>query len=108
MLVQYRLGQAVKRFSSVIAFGKDQAVQTIQVAERTGKDGILHLRIPVGQPEADYEAVVVLQPQETPSGPAASERGWPAGYFEQVPGSITDETFVRPPQGEYETRLELP
>lgn len=83
-------------------------MQTIRVAERTGKDGVLHLRIPVGQPEADYEAVVVLQPQETAPGAAPIEHGWPAGYFEQVPGSITDETFVRPPQGEYEKRLELP
>ena len=81
-------------------------MQTIRVAERTGKDGILHLRIPIGQPEADYEAVVVLQPQDASSA-TASEQGWPAGYFEQVPGSITDETFVRPPQGEYEKRLEL-
>lgn len=24
--------------------------------------------------------------------------GWPPGYFEQVVGSITDETFERPPQ----------
>ncbi|MGM0487758.1 MAG: hypothetical protein ACQESR_13490 [Planctomycetota bacterium] len=83
-------------------------MQTIRVEERTGKDGILHLRIPVGQPEADYEAVVVLQPQGTAPGAAPVEEGWPAGYFEQVPGSITDETFVRPPQGEYEKRLELP
>jgi hypothetical protein len=83
-------------------------VQTIQVAERTGKDGILHLRIPVGQPEADYEAVVVLQPQRAAPEAEPVKQGWPAGYFEQVPGSITDETFVRPPQGEYEKRLELP
>lgn len=82
-------------------------MQTIRVAERTGKDGILHLRIPVGQPEADYEAVVVLQPQGASSVATPSEQGWPAGYFEQVPGSITDETFVRPPQGDYEKRLEL-
>jgi hypothetical protein len=51
--------------------------------------------------------VVVLQPQGASSAATPSEQGWPAGYFEQVPGSITDETFVRPPQGEYEKRLEL-
>ncbi len=33
--------------------------------------------------------------------------GWPPGYFESTFGSITDETFERPPQGEYEERLEL-
>jgi hypothetical protein len=83
-------------------------VQTIRMAERTGKDGILHLKIPVGQPEADFEAVVVLQPRATVPGAAPIEQDWPAEYFEQVPGSITDETFVRPPQGAYENRLELP
>ena len=82
-------------------------MQTVRVAERAGKDGILHLRIPVGQPETDYEAVVVLQPQGAPPEAPPAEQSWPAGYFEQVPGSITDETFVRPPQGEYERRLEL-
>ena len=32
---------------------------------------------------------------------------WPPGYFESTLGSITDETFIRHPQGEYEERLEL-
>ena len=33
--------------------------------------------------------------------------GWPEDYFERTAGSITDPTFVRPPQGEAETRLLL-
>jgi len=73
-------------------------MKTIRVSEKTGSDGVLHLRIPVGQPGAEYEAVVVLQP--SPTGRAsgvAEELGWPAGYFETTFGSITDETFVRPP-----------
>jgi hypothetical protein len=34
-------------------------------------------------------------------------KGWPAGFFDRTAGSITDSTFMRPPQGESETRLPL-
>jgi len=37
----------------------------------------------------------------------AKAAGWPPGYFENVIGSIDDEAFERPPQGDYEQRLEL-
>ena len=35
------------------------------------------------------------------------KNGWPAGFFERTAGSITDPTFVRPPQGDTEIRLPL-
>ena len=38
-------------------------MQTVRISEKTGSDGILHLRIPVGGPEADYDVVVMLQPR---------------------------------------------
>ena len=38
-------------------------MQTIRVLEKTGKDGTLSLRIPLGQPEAEYEVLVVVQPR---------------------------------------------
>lgn len=76
-------------------------MQMVRILERTGKDGVLHLQIPIGQPEAEFEAVIVLQPKP----PAATsstpeERGWPPRYFETTYGSINDETFMRQPQGE--------
>jgi len=37
----------------------------------------------------------------------AAANGWPEGYFERTAGSITDPTFVRPPQPEAEIRLPL-
>lgn len=83
-------------------------MQTLSVSERTGSDGVLHLRIPVGQPEAEYDAVVVLQPKTATHAPDTTEsRGWPSGYFEKTFGSITDETFLRPPQGELPEAVEL-
>lgn len=83
-------------------------MQTVRVSEKTGSDGILHLRIPVGQPEAEFEAVVVLQPRIAGDAfGAAQGLGWPPGYFEGTFGSITDDTFVRPPQGELPQPVEL-
>jgi len=81
------------------------AMQTIRVLEKTGKDGMLSLRIPLGKPEAEYEVLVVVQPRTPATTP--EERGWPPGYFEQTFGSIDDETFVRPPQGELPRPVEL-
>ncbi len=79
-------------------------MQTIRVLEKTGKDGMLSLRIPLGQPEAEYEVVVVVQPRPSAVDPA--ENGWPPGYFD-LAGSIDDETFVRHPQGELPPPVEL-
>jgi hypothetical protein len=73
-------------------------MQTIRVLDKTGKDGMLSLRIPLGKPDAEYEVLVVVQPRTTTT--RAEERGWPPGYVEKTFGSIEDETFVRPPQGE--------
>jgi hypothetical protein len=83
-------------------------MQTIRVSEKTGKDGTLHLHIPLGKPEAEFDVVVTVQPS-APSVVAGTpeERGWPPGYFESTFGSITDETFIRPPQGELPKPLEL-
>ena len=76
-------------------------MQTVRVSEKTGPDGVLHLRIPVGQTETEFEAVVVLQPKPAAAAAATpEERGWPPGYFEATAGSISDETFMRQPQGE--------
>lgn len=82
-------------------------MQTIQVSEKTGKDGTLMLRIPLGKPEAEFEVVIVAQPKEASTTPRTpEEHGWPPGYFD-LAGSITDETFVRPPQGELPKPVDL-
>ena len=78
-------------------------MEAIRVLEKTGKDGALHLRIPLGKPETEYEVVIVVQPK-TPG--SMEERGWPPGYFD-LAGSITDETFMRPPQGEMPKAIDL-
>ncbi len=79
-------------------------MKTIHVSEKTGKDGTLSLRIPLGKADAEYEVIVVVQ-AKSPRAP--DEKGWPAGYFERTFGSIDDETFVRPPQGELPRAVEF-
>jgi hypothetical protein len=77
-------------------------MQAIQVTEKTGPDGTLTLRVPLGTPNTEFDIVVVLQPKPKPP----QGRGWPPGYFDLF-GSIDDETFVRPPQGELPPPVEI-
>ena len=69
-------------------------MHTLRLREKADKDGVLHLEIPVGQPDAEFEAEIVLHTRNGATAP-----GWPPGYFD-LAGSITDETFKRQPQGE--------
>ena len=82
-------------------------MQTVRVTQRTGKDGVLHVSIPLGTPEADFEVVLVVQPKGTePSSNTPGQHGWSPEYFD-LAGSIDDQTFVRPPQGELPKRVEI-
>lgn len=67
-------------------------MSSIVLHSRSGQDGILHLDVPVGRPDMEFEVKVVVRPK---SGGVPL----PPGYFDLI-GSIDDETFVRPPQGE--------
>lgn len=73
-------------------------MKTIHLVEKTDKEGTLSLRIPLGKPGMECDVVVVVQPK--PPSQMADDRGWPVGYFERTFGSIVDETFVRPAQGD--------
>jgi hypothetical protein len=66
-------------------------MQTIQISERTGTDGTLSLRVPVGKPDTEFEVIVIVQPK------AAAAGTLPPGYFDLI-GSIDDDTFVLHPQ----------
>jgi hypothetical protein len=81
-------------------------MQTLQLRSQAGDDGVLHVKIPVGIPHAEYQVVVVLQPAAAePGAKTPEELGWPPGFFEEVIGSWQGE-FVRD-QGEFEKREEL-
>ncbi len=74
-------------------------MHTLHITERTGKDGVLHVSVPLGTPDAAYDVVLVVQPKEITPAAIAEEGAWPPGHFD-LAGSIEDETFTRPPQGE--------
>ena len=74
----------------------------------TGKDGVLHVSVPLGTPDADFDVVVVVEPKQSkPAAASPDDLSWPPGYFETTFGSITDETFERPPQGEMPKPVDL-
>ncbi len=52
---------------------------------RTGPDGVLHLSVPVGTPDQDYEVLLNLRPHMT-------DIDWQK-YIDETSGSITDESF---------------
>ena len=77
-------------------------METITLKSHVGKDGILKLEVPVHAADVDVDVSMTVQPVE-----AKDEKGWPLGYFERTFGCIKDKSFVRPGQGEYETRIPL-
>lgn len=76
-------------------------MQSLTLHARVGKDGILKLKTPIGIANAELEIILVVHPVEK------QEKGWPPGFFEQFAGCMPDLP-PRAPQGEYETRDELP
>lgn len=66
----------------------------------SGPDGKLHLEVPAGAPNTEFEVEVAVRPKEP------DDKGWPPGYFDLF-GSIDDETFVRPPQPPLPPPLEM-
>jgi hypothetical protein len=71
---------------------------------RVGADGVLHLMVPIGQDAADREVQVTIDPV----GPAPMTQEEWRNFVFTTAGSITDPSFVRHEQGEYERREELP
>jgi len=63
----------------------------IVVHTRSGPDSKLHIEVPVGQPDTEFEVEVRIRPKP------ATSNGWPPGYSELF-GSIDDETFMVHPQ----------
>jgi hypothetical protein len=73
---------------------------------RIGADGVLHITVPIGKEDAEREVQVTIDP--APVGPPPmTEQEW-RDFVLATAGSITDPSFARREQGEYERREELP
>ena len=71
------------------------------------KHGVVELEDGANLPDGTQVKVEPMTPQNN-EGPMRPETiDWPPGYFEQTFGSITDETFIRPPQGQLPKAVEL-
>ena len=75
-------------------------MSTVLMHSRSGSDSKLHLEIPVGRPDTEFDVEVVARPIN------ATGEAWPPGYFDLF-GSLDDESFVRPSQGELPPPVEL-
>jgi hypothetical protein len=70
---------------------------------RVGTDRILQLTVPIGEGEADREVQVTIDPV---GPPRMTQEEW-RDFVATTAGSITDPSFGRPEQGEYERREDL-
>ncbi len=79
----------------------------IEVKSRVGSDGILKFAIPVGISEANREVKITVEPL----GPVTQQPQFAADDWkqsiEELAGSISDPTFKRHEQGEYEQRGDM-
>jgi hypothetical protein len=74
-------------------------MKKMRIDTSTDDSGIVRVQIP-GQPSRCQ--VYVTVEWDEPLAEQACQ--WPRGWIEATAGSITDPTFVRHPQGEYERR----
>lgn len=63
---------------------------SIVLHSTSGPDGKLHLEVPVGQADTDFEVELVVRPK-------IMVRTFPPGYFNLI-GSVDDDTLAVHPQ----------
>jgi hypothetical protein len=76
----------------------------LTIRSRVGPDGVVRVNVPVGAAEVDREVQVTIEPV---ARPAMTQAEWEQ-FILSTGGSISDPTFVRHDQGEYEQREEWP
>ena len=74
-----------------------------ELIAQVGADGVLTLTVPLNREDANKSVRVIVETV----GPAMSQEEWKQ-FVESMAGRITDPTFIRQPQGEYEQRDEFP
>jgi hypothetical protein len=78
----------------MVYFGEGTIVmRTVRMTERTGLDGVLQVRIPLGTPEADFDVVIVVQPKSSLDSSSLAECSGVAS--DANPVAWTDELNAR-------------
>jgi hypothetical protein len=75
----------------------------VVVDTKVGCDGIVHLAVPVGADAANRDVRVTVEPI---AAGLLTPKSW-QDFVWATAGSVTDETFERPPQGTFEQRNPL-
>jgi hypothetical protein len=76
----------------------------IELASRVGADGVLRISVPLGPDEANREVKVTVEPADACARLSRPSREEWQEFIRATAGCISDPTFQRPPQGEYERR----
>jgi hypothetical protein len=78
----------------------------VEIKSRVGADGVLLIALPLGMSEANREVKVVVETADASSSPSPTNQGEWKQFVKSMAGCISDPTFQRPEQGEYERRGE--
>ncbi|MEH2259054.1 hypothetical protein [Nostoc sp.] len=82
-------------------------MQSIKIRSYVGKDGMLHLDIPVEMIETELEVMVILKPIKKQTTSLEEEElkqlEWHE-FIDKTYGCLRDDPIMRHPQGEYEQR----
>ncbi len=77
-------------------------MESIKLRSHVGKDGILHLDIPVNLQEADVEVTVMFQPVQSPQNSSDTEDfnqlDWQE-FIKRTAGSCADDPIVLDKEG---------
>ena len=82
-------------------------MKIVHVRSHANSDGIIELNVPTGMPDTDLEVTVVLEPASPQLVPNLLDAERWKEFISETAGSISDPSFVRHSQGEYEKRSEL-
>lgn len=77
-------------------------MQTIKLHSHVGKDGILHLHLPVGITDTNLEITITVQPATVIETETPQEKGWPPGFFEETFGSFKDDPILIDSEGVFD------
>ncbi|MEH2451287.1 hypothetical protein [Nostoc sp.] len=82
-------------------------MQSIKIHSYVGKDGMLHIDIPVEMKETELEVTVTLKPIKKQTASSQDEElrqlEWHE-FLDKTYGCLADDPIMRHPQGEYEQR----
>ncbi|HEV2949588.1 MAG TPA: hypothetical protein VGX70_19580 [Gemmataceae bacterium] len=79
-----------------------------ELTMQVGPDGHLNLAVDLGQNGANKKVHVVVETVEEPQSRLTTSREDWIRFVQSMAGRITDPTFCRQPQGDYENRERFP